>query len=380
MSECPPFTARGTSVAVSGARRHAGGMDQALRPALAAISASQLGLFTRQQALSSGYSGDEIRERIRPKGPWQVVRRGVYLLQTRWDAADDHDRSRWRDLAAHLDMATPHLLSHDSAARALAIPLIGARSQLIHVTRPGVGGSRTRHGVKHHLGRELPAEVISPNGIAVTGLARTALDLAREHGFTCGVAAVDNVLHRGVSPRVFELELARMTSWPRVRTARSAFAFGDPRAESPGESLTRILLAELGFDDIDLQFPVPVDGGVRWCDLRVGCHVIEFDGKVKYLAPERGGVARVDPAEVAWLDRQRDTDIATLGLGISHVTWIDLFSRREATLLRLRRDEAATRRRFGPRLPDDLLRFAVANPRRRTPPESPPHWCAAVGG
>ncbi|MCB0907820.1 MAG: hypothetical protein KDB63_11960 [Nocardioidaceae bacterium] len=355
-------------------------MDQALRPALMALSIPQVGLFTRQQALGSGYSADEIRGCLRPRGPWRVVRRGVYLLRASWDAADDHERSRWRDIAAHLDMATPHLLSHDSAARALAVPLVAARSQLIHVTRPGVGGSRTRHGVKHHLGRELPADVVRRDGMAMTGLARTALDLAREHGFASGVAAIDNVLHRGVSRRAFELELARMTSWPHVRRARSAFGFGDARAESPGESLTRILLAELGFSDIDLQFPVPVAGGVRWCDLRVGCHVIEFDGKVKYLPPEHGGVATTDPAEVAWLDRQRDTDIATLGLGISHVTWVDLFSRREATLVRLRREEAATRRRFGCRLPEELARFAAANPRRRTPGELPPNWCGAMGG
>lgn len=343
-------------------------MDHTLRPRLMAIAASQYGVFTRRQALAAGYSPDEIRARTRRDGPWVVVRRGAYLPVEQWEIGDEEDRWWWRDVAAHLMMTRPHLVSHDSAARAHRIPMLLPDRPLSHITRAGVGGSRTRHGVKHHLGRELPAAVVTSQGLAVTGLARTALDLGREHGFAAAVGAIDAVLRRGISHRAFELELARMTSWPQVTTARAALAFADPGAESLAESLTRILLAELGWEPVQTQWPVPAGrSGVRWCDLRFGRHVVEFDGKLKYVARRDGGVAEIDAAEVAWRDRRRDTEITTAGLGISHLTWHDLFAGREAAKVRLRREEAATRQRFGTELPDHLVRFALAHPRSWRP-------------
>lgn len=262
-------------------------------------------------------------------------------------------------------MDRDHVLSHDSAARALGIPMVDPRTGLVHVTREGVGGSRTQHGVKHHLGHELPARLVRVSDIPVSGPARTALDLAREHGFAAGVVAIDHVVHRGTTLREFELEIARMTSGPYVRTARAALSFADSGAESIGESLTRVLLAELGWPRAETQFAVPVADGVRWCDLRVRRHLVEFDGAVKFRSVEAGGLTALDPAEVAFRDRQRDTDIGQWGLGISHVTWKDLFSGRAAAKARLRREEALTRERYGTRLPEELVVFARDHPRPR---------------
>lgn len=335
-----------------------------LHPRLAAAAHQHDGLFLRSEALAAGYASDDIRSLTRAGGPWTVLRRGVYILTEGWQAADDSTRSWLLDLAAHRGMRTDHLMSHDSAARALGIPLIGGRTQLSHVTRRGVQGSRTHYGVKHHLGRELPAAVVTSGGVPLTGDARTALDLAREHGFDAGVVAIDHVLGGGTSLRSFEHELARMTRWPFVRTSRRALAFADPRAESVGESLTRILLAELGWEPLDAQFAIPVDGdGIRWCDLRYRRHLVEFDGRLKYRPVGEGGFATIDPADVAFRDRKRDTDIGQWGLGISPVTWRDLFSGRAQARARLRREEALTCSRFGTELPSDLLEFARRNPR-----------------
>ena len=245
------------------------------------------------------------------------------------------------------------------------MPVLRGESDLCHVTREGVGGSRTRFGVKHHLGRELPADVVQRDGIAFTGLARTALDLAREHGFSAGVVAIDHVLRRGVSIRAFEIELARMTSWPHVCTCRAALAFADDGAESPGESLARIFLAELGAVDIETQFPIPVPGGTRWCDLRVGRHLVEFDGKVKFIPREEGGLADISPGEVAFRDRRRDGEVSVHDLGISHVYMDDMFSGRSAAKKRVRREIDITDRRFGTRLPEHLVRYAREHRRPR---------------
>jgi len=126
-----------------------------------------------------------------------------------------------------------------------------------------------------------------------------------------------------------------------------------------------VLLSELGMGRAETQFPVPVGNRVRWCDLRVERQVVEFDGFVKFLQEADGGVATEDPSLVAFRDRQRDTQIGQLGLGISHVTWHDLFAGRAAAKVRLRREVALTRDRFGTDLPEELVRFAREHPRQR---------------
>ncbi len=60
----------------------------------------------------------------------------------------------------------------------------------MHVTRPGVTGSRTENGVKHHLAAYGEDDVTTAGGQRVLALARTAVDLGREHGFEDGVVAV----------------------------------------------------------------------------------------------------------------------------------------------------------------------------------------------
>ncbi len=277
-------------------------MRSGLHPSLIAAAAAQQGLFTRRQALAAGHSLGDIRARIATRaGDWHVVRRGVYIDAELWRAASDTEQWWWRDVAAHLLMERAHLLSHDSAARGLGLPLLRGETDLSHITRVGVGGSRARHGVKHHLGRELPADVVERDGIPMTGLARTALDVGREHGFKpVGWCWIEAALRRGVPHREFERELALMTSWPYVCTCRSALAFANAGAESPGESLVRILLAEMGVLDVETQFAVPVPGGVRWCDLRVGRHVVEFDGKVQVRARAAGRLRRRRSTEVAF--------------------------------------------------------------------------------
>jgi len=109
-----------------------------------------------------------------------------------------------------------------------------------------------------------------------------------------GVVAVDDACHRGVPVREFERQVALMSHWPHISTARAALAFADAGAESPGQSLSRILLAELGLGPIQTQFAVLAGDRIVWCDLRVGCHVFEFDGLVMYRDVAYGGVATRD--------------------------------------------------------------------------------------
>jgi hypothetical protein len=327
---------------------------------LAAVAAAQGGLFTRAQAVDAGYRGPAIRQLLAPGGDWQVVRRGVYMESSAWAELDEY---RGVPLAlaraVQLVLKVDHVLSHDSAAYAWDVPVLGRGPKLVHITRPGVQGSRTEHGIKHHLERRGLDGIYDVDGLLVTGMERAGLDVAREHGWVAGVVALDGALRRGARVEVIEAILAGMWSWPKVRQARRAAAHARLGAESPGETLMRLMGEELGLGESTTQFPIQTRNGAAWGDLLIGRHVFEFDGRGKYVERSRGGYADRPLDEVVWAEKVRESDFTDQGLGVSRFFWQDCYGPgRSAGLARMAREHAATERRLGRKLPDDVAEFA----------------------
>ena len=101
----------------------------------AALASAQGGLITRAQAIAAGYSERELRTLTGVHGPWVIVRRGVYAERELWESLTGYgEQAGLRDRAVHLTMRTDHLMSHDSAARALGHPAAApaARAQPHH--------------------------------------------------------------------------------------------------------------------------------------------------------------------------------------------------------------------------------------------------------
>src|SRR5699024_10652586 len=124
------------------------------------------------------------------------------------------------------------------------LPTLDPRDGLTHISRPGVTGSRTEHGVKHHHAAYLISQVIHRGGIPTLDLARTVVDIGREHGHLHGLVAADAALQLGVTPGELAGALEPMTSWPGITSARSAVAECNAGAESVGETLARVLAIE----------------------------------------------------------------------------------------------------------------------------------------
>lgn len=336
-------------------------------PAATALVQRQGGLVTRRQAVALGMTERELRSATAVDGPWVVVRRGAYAPRELWERLDERARWHLRDRAADLVSAVPRVSSHDSAARALGLWLLDARRPLSHVTRVGVSGSRTEHGVKHHLTRR-PLVVVEARGLRVTDPVRTALDLAREHGLDHGLVAVDHLLAAGVPRRALEAELATMRSWPGIAAARRAVELGDARAESPAETLGRLLAVEAGLGEVRPQFPLLIAGRTFWSDLLVGRHVIEVDGAGKYVPASAGGLATRAGIDVVRDEVARERLIRGEGFGFSRVVWSDVLGvGRGAAAERLRREVAVTRDRFGETTPPHLLEAARRIGVRRNP-------------
>lgn len=336
-----------------------------MHPTIAGLMAKQHGLITRRQAIDAGMAAAQV-DRLARTGAWVTVRRGVYADLAFWESlARPEDRQLTRDRAASLRISRPHVMSHDSAALELGMGTLRTRQPMTHVTRPGVVGSHLRHGVKHHLAPYRHDQVVEANGRRVLDPARTAADIAREHGLQPGVVAFDSALRLGCSERDLDAACATMTSWPNVTVVREARKLADAGADSVGETLARLLVTELGLGRPQTQFGLTDGNRTVWCDLRIGRQVFEFDGRLKYLRQEDGGVATRDPGEVVWAEKQRQDWVCGFKLGMSRIVWNDFWGEARARALsRLARECAETTARFGESI-DELAPFIVRTTRHR---------------
>ena len=310
---------------------------------LIAAALAQGGVFTRRQAYTVGTTERQLKTALQPRGAWVVVRRGVYVERATWEAAGEPEQHLMRVRAAVLNAEAGYVVSHSSAAVLHGLDCRPHWRELVHLSHPGVRGGRTEGGVKHHPADVPPLQVVTVHGLEATSLARTAVDIAREHGTEDGVLAMDQVLARGVRRGAVRQVLEAMAYWPHVTCARAALDLADAGAANLAESLARLLVVELGFGRPQTQVWIE-DGGRRACvDLLLDGHAFEFDGRRKYVGDARGGHAPEEVEESLWQEKQREDWLRSLGLGISRIVWADMFGlRRRETLVRLRREFLAT--------------------------------------
>ena len=325
------------------------------------IMAASGGLISRSQLLDAGMSPLDIKHLVRA-GQLAIVRRGIYVDGELWQEADErHERHRIRTRAAIRLMNRGFVVSHDSSAHEHGMDILLPKDPHVHITRPGFTSAWTQSGVKHHLAGFVDEQVIEVNGLPVFDLARTAVDIAREHEEPFGLAACDSALRLGVPKQALYDAVAPMRNWPHVKRARSAVDLSDPGAQTIAESLGRDLVLDLGIGlKIETQFPVQLDDGrVVWLDIVVGCHAFEVDGKIKYTPVGEGGVAERPIQEVVWAEKKRERDLHGQRLGTSRIIWEDYWpGQRPAALRRLRAEYDDTTARFGDQLPERLVRNA----------------------
>ena len=323
--------------------------------------AANHGLITTSQARDCGLTTTRIGFLVRT-GKLVVVRRGIYTDAEIWESLDeDRGRHRLRTRAATKRMTRAFVASHDSSAHEHELEILNPPDPHVHITRPGSTNAWTEYGVKHHLARYRLEQVSTIDGLDVLDLARTAVDIAREHGEPYGEIACDAAMRRGVPRSALEDACAIMVHWPHHRRTERAVAFARPGAANLAETMMRILVEELCLGETDPQFPVRLDSGrVAWGDLRVNRHIFEFFGEIKLRPPEAGGVAQAPAFEVVRDAKRRDIELRHQGLGVSHVMWADLWgTQRAAAKKRLRTEYDDTVRRFGTDLPERLVRQAL---------------------
>ncbi|MDQ1385053.1 MAG: hypothetical protein QOG65_2432 [Actinomycetota bacterium] len=190
---------------------------------LAAVAATQAGVFARAQATAAGFSAAQIERRVRA-GVWHRMFHAVYRH------AGTPGSVGARQWGAILWAGQGSVLSHTSAAAIWRIPVVPglAPEVLVTATRaPRVAGVTV-----HRVTRLRAVDVVRVQGLPVTVPVRTLVDLAAvlaaddlraalEHAF-----ARDLVTVRAVVTGLDEMGSAGRPGAARLRVLLAAFGSG----------------------------------------------------------------------------------------------------------------------------------------------------------
>ena len=279
-------------------------------------------VLLRREAIAQGLSDQWLHRRVR-EGTLMRMRQGIYVDARAY--GDATPRLRHRLLAEGVtrlyddDVA----LSHVSACLEWGAPDFGLPLDRVHLTDLHAAGERTKARVHHHRGQYLVGEVTRLRSGWISTPARAVVETLPLVDFRAGVCLLDWVRQQNLAGLdELEQQLARLEQWPHHATPSAWLSSSDGLADSVGETLLRLVMAEAGLPIPVAQYPVrdregnivyTVDFGLPDYGL-----IIEFDGDGKYLA---GG----DSAAAVLREKRRENRIRELtGFLVIRIEWSEL--------------------------------------------------------
>ena len=305
--------------------------DQAQRM----IDPFTLPLLTSRSLTREGMTSRQIERRLNT-GELVRLRRGLYVEGSDWSELLPEGRRIVRARGWAETSGSAPVFSHATAAAIHGLPVFRARDDRTHVVVP-----LPRHHLAEDISRHrgtVESGVTEIGGLRVTSLARTIADLGRFETAEASLSAADAALRTISSlPDATAIsdfrELAREFLPPRAPGSAASsrnIRFADPRADRPGESISRLYLHHLGFAAPRLQIEIPGPRGKNYFvdfgfdDLRL---FGEFDGESKYRDPVF--LAGRTPEEALRDEKYREDWIrATTGWALVRWTMRDLASAR----------------------------------------------------
>ena len=278
---------------------------------VAQLAATQRGVVTRAQAMDLGMTARMIQRRL-GSGLWVPVHHGVYAMP---GVPDDPVRTRW---AAVLHAGEGSAISRHSAGRlhefeeAMEDPMID-----LNVREP------KRHppeGVRWHRQIDMIDEdVVELDGLPVTSIPRTAMDLAADISVTRLRRFVESaIVHRGFESADFGVVLGRVRRSGKHGVRRMERVLDDvgpgrDLAHSELERLLDVAIETAGLPPPVHQHPLP---GARdrpgfvdrcWPDVR---WIVEADGRRWHTRRQQIGI-----------DYDRRTGAQAVGFQTTGLLW-----------------------------------------------------------
>jgi very-short-patch-repair endonuclease len=287
-----------------------------IEPALVDLAHSQHGAFGARQVRRLGVTDLDLHHLVR-HGEVVRVRRGAFVLAASLLGLRPEADYALRTRAVLLSRPGATWASHHAALAVSELPLVACDLARFDVCAR-VKASHRRGGVVTH---PLPSgeEPLVVRGVRSVTTETALAQVAATSGVKAGVAALDAAFHGGIVRAADVREAAaRLGLGPRAQgRVEQALGLADAEAESPGESLTRLLLTSLGLK-VTSQVAIRDDLGlVGRVDFLVGDRVVvEFDGLVKY----EGAQGR----EALAAEKRREDRLRAAGYEVVRLTWADL--------------------------------------------------------
>ncbi len=277
------------------------------------------GLIRRSASLAADISDDDLRAGVK-SGALRRLTPGVYVESGEQfnGPAGAEQLYRLQSIAvATAEIGGSCPLSHVSAAAVHRLPLLKPNRSRVHLTNGKAGGGKTTRLRHIHAGTLGPDEVTLVDGVAVTSLSRTAVDVAGAGGFAQALTAFDGALRAGADRGQMAAALLRRRVG--ARPARRALLLADGRSESVGESWSRAQMIDAGLPAPTLQRQFRCSGGLYRGDFCWGDKLIgEFDGAVKYARYRRPGESITD---AVLREKSREDELRSLGFMVVRWTW-----------------------------------------------------------
>ncbi len=242
----------------------------------------------------------------RPSPRYAMLRAGARVDVDAWGSARVEARQRMRAVAVHDAGRGAFAFSHETAAAMHGLPLVGRADERVHTTPLSAHPPKSHGDVIRHKRDLRASDLTLIDGHLVTSLDRTVFDLVRALRLEGGLAVMDAALHlvgwdddaRSVDPEAAEAfralvrsRIERAGGARGIRNARICADLGDPAAQSPGESRSRLMMWSNRMPLPELQLPVRTQVGLVFLDFAwptLGAFG-EFDGAVKLLDPGMRG-------------------------------------------------------------------------------------------
>lgn len=106
------------------------------------------------------------------------VARGAYIDRDLWEGLEPTARYLLRVRAVAETRRNRPVMSHWSAAAVHGLPIVGAWPTAVHITQSAPQVTRSRNGVVRHSLRLDDEDLLETEGMLVTSLPRTLVDLA----------------------------------------------------------------------------------------------------------------------------------------------------------------------------------------------------------
>lgn len=253
------------------------------------------GLFSSTAAVTAGIHPNVLRGAVR-QGDVVRLRRGWYAL-----AASRRTPEGWHELRLRAELASRShelIATHDSALVMLGLPVRRDRLDAVHLGRIDSGptgrrSARDTRAATSGSGADRAVCVVhrvppsARHDRHCVEPAFAVVQLGLDAGPREALVAADAALRRElISPSDLTRAVTAYRRTPGIAQVRTAVAWADGRAESPGESRLRFLLLRLGYR-VEVQAEVSAGGNTYRADLRVaGSRVlVEYDGLGKYDDP-----------------------------------------------------------------------------------------------